>query len=199
MVYEYKWKKRKRRKLEIKKFRIADKKRIIVVGLFLVVVLFAVYILLQRIFYVQPGLDYFSLIPELSIVEYAEVEIDAYVDEETGLGVVTLTGGCYSVTATTEEIQANSIANGLIGYIGPRPGTHDLVKDALDQLGVEVVMVKVTEVRDDTFIGKLILRKGNRIISLDARPSDATAIAVRMGAPVYVKNELMENYGENIC
>lgn len=199
MAYEYKWKKRKRRKLEIKKFRLADKKRAIIVGIFLVFVLFAVYMLLQRIFYVAPGLDYFSLIPELSIAEYVEVKIDAYVDEETGLGVVTLTGDCYSVIATTDEVQANSIANGLIGYIGPRPGTHDLIKDALDQLGVGVVMVKVTEVRDDTFIGRLVLRKGNRIISLDARPSDATAIAVRVGAPVYVKNELMESYGENIC
>lgn len=194
MAYEYKWKKRKSRK-----FKSTDKKRVIIVGFVVLIALLALYTLLQKLLYLGPTLDYLSLVPELSTAGYIQVEIDANVDEGSGLGIVILTGDCYSVTATTEEVQANSIASGLIGYIGFRPGTHDLIKDALEQLGVEVMMVKVTEVRNSTFIGRLILRKGSRIISLDVRPSDGTAIAVRVGAPVYVKNELMKDYGEKIC
>lgn len=195
----YRWKKRKwigfRKRLSSK-----DNTRNIVIVVGILAVLVLVYIFLQNILspaFVELGIDYFSLVPELSTADYVQAEIDAGV--ENGMGVVTLTGECYQIVAYTEEVQARSIANGLAGYIGLRPGTHDLIKDALEQLGVNVVMVKVTELRNSTFFGRLVIRQGNRIVSLDARPSDATAIAVRVGAPVYVKEDLMKEYGQRVC
>jgi bifunctional DNase/RNase len=60
-------------------------------------------------------------------------------------------------------------------------------------------MVKITEVKNNTFFGKLILRQNGKILSLDSRPSDATAIAVRTNSPIYVKTELLKEFGKKIC
>jgi hypothetical protein len=193
----YKWKITKSPKSKKDKMRTI----VVVVGILAVLALLCVsFQKMQEIFTAGPFAklaDYLSLIPELSTTGYVQVNISAGIED--GKGLVFLTSGCYQIIANTDEWQAQSIANGLEGYVGFRPGTHDLVKDAMEQLDIEVVMVKVTEVRNSTFFGRLILRQGNRILSLDARPSDATAIAVRMGAPVYVNEKLMEEYGEKVC
>ena len=126
-----------------------------------------------------------------------EVEPDARVLGE--FGVVSLTGGCYSLTANTEAEQAESIFNGLNKIVGVRPGTHDLMKDAFENLEIKVVMVKIVELRNDTFIGRLILQSGNRVADLDSRPSDGISIAVRTDAPIYVKEDLMKEQGTYIC
>ena len=140
---------------------------------------------------------YILTLPELLPTGYELVEVDAAVVD--GEGVVTLTSGCKQIVAHTEPEQADSIAAGLEGYVGERPNTHDLMKDAFESLGITVHMLKITEVRDGTFIGKLIVQKGKAIASLDCRPSDGTALAVRMDAPIYINPGLLEEYGENIC
>lgn len=137
-----------------------------------------------------------SVLPELSTVGYVPVTVSA--DVIGNKGIVTLTGDCYQVTAYTEASQAESIANGLAGKIEFRPNTHDLIKSTFDSLGIQVVMVKIVEVRNNTYIGKLILRQGNRVLSLDARPSDGTALAVRTNSPIYMKEDLLKA-GKYIC
>ena len=136
-------------------------------------------------------------IPELFTYGYSQVTIDASIDNEGG--VVMLTSGCRQIHARVEPAQAESIYNGINGIVSPRPNAHDIVTDAFNNLGIEVLMVKVTDMRNQTFYGKIIVKNGNRIASLDARPSDATAIAVRMHVPVYVKTQLLEENGEKIC
>jgi hypothetical protein len=137
------------------------------------------------------------IIPELFTYGYSQVTIDAGMDNEGG--VVTLTSGCRQIRAHVEPAQAESIYNGINGIVPPRPNAHDIVTDAFNNLGIDVLMVKVTDMRNQTFYGKMIVRNGNRIASLDARPSDATAIAVRMHVPVYVRTQLLEENGEDIC
>ena len=137
------------------------------------------------------------VIPELFTYGYSQVTIDASVDNEGG--VVTLTSGCRQIRAHVEASQAESIYTGINGIVSPRPNAHDIVADAFNNLGIEVLMVKVTDMRNQTFYGKIIVKNGNRVASLDARPSDATAIAVRMHVPVYVKTQLLEENGEKIC
>jgi len=68
-------------------------------------------------------------------------------------------------------------------------------------LDAKVLMVKITELKDNTFFAKLFLVKGNLILSLDSRPSDAIAIAARADykVPIYVNENLLENVGEKIC
>jgi bifunctional DNase/RNase len=144
-----------------------------------------------------PTLPDIWMLPQLSTVGYVQVDVQA--DIVAGRGRVRLTGDCWQITAMTEPGQADSIRRGLEGVIPFRPGSHDLMVDAFRHLGIEVVMAKVIDLRENTYIGRLILVQGGTILSLDSRPSDATAIAVRAGAPVYVKEELLKSHGRWIC
>jgi bifunctional DNase/RNase len=137
------------------------------------------------------------LFPELWTYGYEEVKVSAEVIGDEG--IITLTSDCYQIVAHTEASQAESIKNGLEGKIAFRPNSHDLIKAAFNNFGIEVLMVKITEVKNNTLFGKLILRQNGKILSLDSRPSDATAIAVRTNSPIYVKTELLQEFGKKIC
>jgi|HubBroStandDraft_2_1064218.scaffolds.fasta_scaffold311670_2 bifunctional DNase/RNase len=76
-----------------------------------------------------------------------------------------------------------------------RPLTHDLFDAAVQELGAELWKVQVDEIRGTTFIGRVFLRKGDRIIDLDARPSDAIALALGSRAPIYVSERVLERAG----
>ena len=141
-----------------------------------------------------PGL---LLIPELSTHGYIQVSADAGTIEN--VGIITLTSDCYQLIANTESSQAVSIFNGLEKKIDFRPNTHDLMKDTFDSFGIEVLMVRIVDLRNDTFIGNLVLKQGNKIVSLDSKPSDSIALAVRTGAPIFIKENLMKENGKYIC
>ncbi len=158
------------------------------------VILFILMILLLRF---QPIVISNFTIPELSTEGYIQVEPTVEVLEDKG--VVNLTGGCYQITAYTETTQAQSIADGLAKIIRTRPNTHDLMKTVFDNLGIQVLMVKIVDMRNNTYIGRLILKQGNNILSIDSRPSDGIALAVRTNSPIYMKEDLMKMYGKNIC
>jgi len=170
-----------------------NKQKILIILVVIILLGISTYFLISWIGQVP---NIFTL-PELSTTDYVLVGIEATVSEDRG--VITLTGDCYQVTAVTEVEQAESIADGLAGKIGIRPNTHDLIKSMFDGLGIEVVMVKIVEVRNNTYIGRLILKQGNKVLSIDSRPSDGTAIAVRTGSPIYMKEDLLKTYGEYIC
>jgi bifunctional DNase/RNase len=116
-----------------------------------------------------------------------------------GQGVVALTGGCYSMVAGTDATQAESISNALSGVAGERPNTHDVVRDMLESLGIELVMVKVTELRGNNFHGRIILRQGDTILNLDSRPSDGIALALRTNSTIYFNETLLKERGQKIC
>lgn len=136
-------------------------------------------------------------INELSTEGYMNVDVIVNPDQNPTL--ITLETQCYQLTANTEPSQVQSIANGLSGNIGPRPNTHDLMRDALDSLDVQVVMVKIVDIQNNTFIGQLILKQGNKIVSLDSRPSDDIAIAVRTSAPIYIRTDLFQAQAKYVC
>ncbi len=114
-------------------------------------------------------------------------------------GAISLIGNCYRVSARTEIYQAESIANGLAGKIIERPNAHDLLKDELDSFGIDVMMVKIVNIKNNFFIGKIILKQDDRIASLESKPSDGIALAVRTNATIYMNETLMKTYGEKIC
>lgn len=91
--------------------------------------------------------------------------------------------------------EATAIAYALQGVDPPRPMTHDLMRELVEVLGGRVVRVVVTELRDGTFFAELHLRSGERDVVVSARPSDAIALAVRVRAPLYVADELMDAEG----
>ena len=94
--------------------------------------------------------------------------------------------GPFEADAITIELQNVEVA---------RPLTHDLLKATIEQLGAEIVEVSITDLRNDTFYAEVALRLNDRRLAVDARPSDAIALAVRARVPVYVASEVMEQAG----
>lgn len=138
-------------------------------------------------------------IPQLSIEGYTEVIIGLNVTENRG--IVSLVGNCYELSMIISRDQAISLENGINRIIGQRPNTHDLIKDMLKNLDAKILMIKIIELKDNAYHARLLLRKDNLILSLDSRPSDALAIAARTeyNVPVYVKDDLLENFGRKFC
>jgi bifunctional DNase/RNase len=89
-------------------------------------------------------------------------------------------------------LEANAIALGLEKVELPRPLTHDLFKSVMDKLGVRVLRVEVTDIRDNTYFAILHLEAGGKTLEIDSRPSDAIAIALRVGAPILVRDAVIE-------
>ena len=77
----------------------------------------------------------------------------------------------------------------------PRPMTHDLVTDMLDQLGAQVTRITVTELRENTFYAQITVQLDGSEIEVDSRPSDAIALAVRTSAPIFVADEVIDESG----
>ena len=77
----------------------------------------------------------------------------------------------------------------------PRPMTHDLIRDVLTSLEVAVERVVITELRSSTYYAELQLRAGAQRAVVSSRPSDAVAVAIRTGSPLYVADDLMDAEG----
>jgi hypothetical protein len=89
--------------------------------------------------------------------------------------------------------EANAIALEIEKISTPRPMTHDLIKNVLTGLEAQVHKVVVTELREDTFYAVIWLEHRGEIISIDSRPSDALALALRMDCPILVDELVLKN------
>ena len=89
--------------------------------------------------------------------------------------------------------EANAIALQIENISTPRPMTHDLIKNVLVGLDTLVHKVVVTELREDTFYAVIWLEREGRIVSIDSRPSDALALALRVDCPIFVEDEVLKN------
>jgi len=90
------------------------------------------------------------------------------------------------------QFEAQAIALELEGIKPPRPLTHDLVKNVLDSLGNTLADVIISELREGTFYARLNVEGNSTAHEIDARPSDAIAIAIRFGVPIFVAETVME-------
>jgi bifunctional DNase/RNase len=88
--------------------------------------------------------------------------------------------------------EATAIAFAVQGVATPRPMTHDLLRDVVDGLGARLERVVITELRSSTFYAELHLAHGGATVQVSSRPSDAVALAVRTGSPLYVADDLMD-------
>ncbi len=91
-------------------------------------------------------------------------------------------------------LEATNIAVKLENIALPRPMTHDLLKNIMDQLGVEVDRVEISDLRGETFHAWIYLSLGDKETKIDARPSDALAIALRTGSRIYVNEKVIQKY-----
>ena len=88
-------------------------------------------------------------------------------------------------------LEATSIASALQNIKFDRPMTHDLFKNMAQQLKVDVTMVEICDLKDNTFFARLHLTAEGNSLSLDSRPSDAIAIAIRFQAPIFVDEKVV--------
>jgi hypothetical protein len=88
--------------------------------------------------------------------------------------------------------EANAIALEIEKVSTPRPMTHDLIKTMLTGLDAQVQKVVVNELKDDTFFALIWVEKNGELISIDSRPSDALAIALRLDCPIYVEEQVLK-------
>jgi bifunctional DNase/RNase len=89
--------------------------------------------------------------------------------------------------------EANSIASEIEKSSTPRPMTHDLLRNVINQMGAVVQRVVVTELRDNTFFAVIEMTSAEKTIYIDARPSDAIALALRVDCPIFVREEVLES------
>jgi bifunctional DNase/RNase len=93
------------------------------------------------------------------------------------------------------QLEAQSIAIHLNRIPFPRPLTHDLFRNVINELGGKVVRTEICDLKDETFYARLIIGMGDTTMCLDARPSDAIALAMRFSAPIFVEETVLDEAG----
>lgn len=88
--------------------------------------------------------------------------------------------------------EAAAILMKLQSQVPPRPMTHDLLSDMLEQLGAQVIRITVTELRENTFYAQITVAQDGGEIEIDSRPSDAIALAIRTEAPIFASDAVIE-------
>ncbi|MGN0012557.1 MAG: bifunctional nuclease family protein [Candidatus Bruticola sp.] len=101
----------------------------------------------------------------------------------------------HSLPITIGVFEATAIALAMEGTEVPRPTSHDLIKTIINSLGASIKEVIITKVVRSTFYAKLVLLKNGEEITIDARPSDSIAIALRADAPIYAEEEVLRSEG----
>src|ERR1700746_4119714 len=104
--------------------------------------------------------------------------------EACGSGILPIWVGVY---------EANAIALEIEKVVTPRPMTHDLLKNVLVGLDACVRKVVVTNIKDDTFYAVIWLEHTGTLVSIDSRPSDALALALRIDCPIFVEDEVLKS------
>ncbi len=88
--------------------------------------------------------------------------------------------------------EANAIALQLENIATPRPMTHDLLRNMISELDARVTRIVINDLRDSTFFARILLAIGEKTLELDARPSDAIALALRVEAPIFVAQTVLD-------
>jgi bifunctional DNase/RNase len=95
--------------------------------------------------------------------------------------------------------EANAIAIEIEKVSAPRPMTHDLARNLLRNMNAQLEKIVITELRDDTFFAVLWIRQDDELITMDARPSDAIALALRADCPIFVSEQVMQSAKLNMA
>ena len=90
-------------------------------------------------------------------------------------------------------LEATAIASEMEGIKFSRPMTHDLLKNMMEIMKVEVIRIEVCDLKNNTYYAMIHIKQGDKELSIDARPSDALAISLRVKAPIFVSEEVIRN------
>ena len=116
-----------------------------------------------------------------------------YIREMVDMQIIELSevGGTRSFPIVIGMTEACAIERRRKGCSVERPQTHDLLTTIIDELGATVDRIEIVSLKEETFFAKIILRRGQKEIEIDARPSDAIAIAVACNAPMFAAEEVV--------
>jgi uncharacterized protein len=116
-------------------------------------------------------------------------------DPVTNMPVVVLkeTSGSAILPIWVGIYEANAIALEIEKVQTPRPMTHDLLKNVLTGLNVHVHKVVVSDLKEDTFYAMIWMERDGEMMSIDSRPSDALALALRLDCPIFVEDEVLKS------
>ena len=107
---------------------------------------------------------------------------------------------CARLEMNITDDQIYSIAYALRNLTPARPLTHDLIKNILDNYQIEILQIKIDSVTsEDIYRAKIILQEGNKVLALDSRPSDATAISLRTEKDMWIKKDILDKYAVKTC
>lgn len=126
------------------------------------------------------------------MVEMRIVSVGLMESEAANVVVLQEKGGNRVLVISIGLAEATAIALPVEGIEPPRPLTHDLIMTLLQRLQAKITSVVIHDLRDDTYIGQIDLETENGIMEIDARSSDAIALAVRARAPIYVTESVLE-------
>lgn len=127
----------------------------------------------------------------LSTNDFVMMQVDDVVFSGEG-AVVFMKGNCSEFSFVVSSQQGEAIRSGLAKEIGYRPLTSDILHSIMRRFGIKPVVLKVTRIQDNTYFAELTVRKGFKFLTLDARPSDGVAIAVRTDTPIYVNESIVK-------
>lgn len=106
---------------------------------------------------------------------------------------------CKAIIAETSAERADSIKLGLEEQIYVRPNTHDIFAQTLKTFNISMERVSIDNYDGEAYYASMVLRSKEKELKLDAKPSDAFAVALRMGAPIYINKTLLDKIGKDIC
>jgi bifunctional DNase/RNase len=110
-----------------------------------------------------------------------------------------LSSDCYVISFDVTPDQAYSIEKGMEGSLGPRPLTHDIMKDILDNYKINITNIRIDRYDNEIYYATIYMRQENKILELDARPSDSIALSIRTGIPIYFRDSILMDRGVYIC
>jgi bifunctional DNase/RNase len=126
-------------------------------------------------------------------VELAQIIINEEVDQQ--IIVLREMNGQRSFPIVIGMPEILAIDRRLKGIALPRPLTHDLLEQIIEQMGGHVVKVVISELREHTFFAAIYVQQGGRMVEIDSRPSDAIAMAAGLRTPLYVSEQVFEQLG----
>lgn len=139
----------------------------------------------------------FAAIAVINMTNFEDYMI-ANVLQVSGQTVI-IGNNCTAIVQDTSAERAQSIQDGIAGIMEQRPNTHDIFAQTLKSFNITLDYVTIDNFVNGTYYSNLFLRSGNKILKLDAKPSDAIALALRTNSTIYINKTLLQEVGEDIC
>jgi len=139
----------------------------------------------------------FASIALINLINFEEYLIANVL--EVSESTVILGNNCTAIIAQTSPERAHSIETGIEGIIEQRPNTHDIFAQTLKSFNITLEQVTLDNFEEGIYYANLHLRSGNKFLTLDVKPSDGIALALRMNSSIYINRTLLQEVGKNIC